>query len=326
MPARRTGRPSAPPTPAPTGSSGRCSKRLASTSIGIRTKALTPPVSDCRSRTVMPCRPASRPTTYRPIIREIETSKTGGRASRSLDSAISCAVMPMPRSSISTIAPPSDSRWLCTSTFDSGEEKTVAFSSSSATRWTTWLTAWPITSTSGTPVSWIRWYCSTSEVAARSTSTSGIGRPHRRPASSPARTSRFSELRRMRVARWSSLKRLASWSGSCSPVSSSSISFSCRSTRPWLRRDRLTNIALTFERRAACSVASRTASRCSWSKVIATSPISSRESIGIGSTSIGVGRRVRPAQPFDRLRQPDLGDLPGAGLAAGAAGRSSSGR
>ena len=195
----------------------------------------------------------------------------------------------MPRSSISTIAPPSDSRWLCTSTFDSGEEKTVAFSRISATRWTTWLTAWPITSTSGTPVSWIRWYCSTSEVAARSTSTSGIGRPHRRPASSPARTSRFSELRRMRVARWSSLNRLASWSGSCSPVSSSSISLSCRSTRPCDRRDRLTNIALTLFRRAACSVASRTASRCSWSNVVATSPISSRESMGIGSTSIGTG-------------------------------------
>ena len=62
----------------PTVSSARGSNRLASTSIGIRTNALTPPVSDWRSRTVMPCRVASRPTTYRPIIRETETSNSGG--------------------------------------------------------------------------------------------------------------------------------------------------------------------------------------------------------------------------------------------------------
>ena len=66
--------------------------------------------------------------------------------------------------------------------------------------------------------------------------------------SSPARTSRFSELRRMRVARWSSLNRSASRPRSCSPFSSPSISESCRSTRVCVRRDRLTNIALMFER------------------------------------------------------------------------------
>ena len=91
----------------------------------------------------------------------------------------------------------------------------------------------------------------------------------------------------MRVARWSSLNRFASWSGSCSPVSSSSISLSWRSTRPCDRRERLTNMSLTLRRRPACSLASSTARWCSWSKVLATSPISSRESIPMGSTSSG---------------------------------------
>jgi len=71
------------------GSLTRWSNRLASTSAGTRTNALTPPSSDWRSRTVIPCRPASRPTTNRPIIREMDTSNIGGRASRSFASAIS---------------------------------------------------------------------------------------------------------------------------------------------------------------------------------------------------------------------------------------------
>ena len=70
----------------------------------------------------------------------------------------------------------------------------------------------------------------------------------RRPARCrpPASTSRFSSLRRMRVARWSSRNSLASWSGSSSPRSIASSSLSCRSTSVWLRRARLTNIALTL--------------------------------------------------------------------------------
>ncbi len=91
----------------------------------------------------------------------------------------------------------------------------------------------------------------------------------------------------MRVARWSIWNKLPSRSGSCSPCSSSSISLICRSTRDWLRRDRFTNIALTLPRSAASLAASRSASRCTWSKARATSPISSKESTSIGSTSAG---------------------------------------
>ena len=43
----------------------------------------------------------------------------------------------------------------------------------------------------------------------------------------------------------------------------------------WLRRERLVKIALTLPRSRACSAASRTASRWTWSKARATSPISS---------------------------------------------------
>src|SRR6266540_5030839 len=102
-------------------------------------------------------------------------------------------------------------------------------------------------------------------------------RVHRRPGSAPASTSRFSALRRIRVARWSSWNRFSRLSGSCSPPSSVSISRSCRSTRLWVRRDRLTNIVLTLRRSSACSPACRTASRCTLSNACATSPTSSRE-------------------------------------------------
>ena len=46
-------------------------------------------------------------------------------------------------------------------------------------------------------------------------------------------------------------------------------------------------MALTLPRSAASLAASRTASRCTWSKARATSPISSVESTSIGSTSSG---------------------------------------
>ncbi len=162
----------------------------------------------------------------------------------------------------------------------------MAFSSSSARRCTRSLTTRPATSVAGTAESSMRSYCSTSEAAARSTSTSGTGRVHRRPGSSPARTRRFSPLRRIRVARWSSLKSEESWSGSASRDSSSEMSESWRWMRPCERRERLVNIALTLPRRRACSAARRTASRCTSSKAAATWPISSRECTPTDSTEV----------------------------------------
>ncbi len=218
--------------------------------------------------------------------RETETSTVGGLARRSLISARSSGLRPMPVSWISTSTRPSGSAWPVTRTRVCGLENEVAFSSSSASRWTRSLTTRPATSADGTAASSMRSYCSTSEAAARSTSTSGTGRVQRRPGSSPARTRRFSPLRRMRVARWSSLKRLASWSGSASRLSSSEMSDSWRWMRPWLRRERLVNIALMFPRRRACSAARRTASLCTMSKACATWPISSAESTATGSTVV----------------------------------------
>ncbi len=97
---------------------------------------------------------------------------------------------------------------------------------------------------------------------------------------------RFSPFRRMRVARWSSLKSEESWSGSASRDSSSEMSESWRWMRPWERRERLVNIALTLPRRRACSAARRTASRCTSSKAAATWPISSRECTPTDSTEV----------------------------------------
>ena len=56
----------------------------------------------------------------------------------------------------------------------------------------------------------------------------------------------------------------------------------------WLRRDRLTNIALKLVRSMASLPASRTASACTWSKALATWPISSEVSTSIGATSSSV--------------------------------------
>ncbi len=201
-------------------------------------------------------------------------------------SAKSSAVRPMPLSWISTITRPSGRRVALTRTLVCGEENVVAFSSSSASRCTRSVTAWPWISASETPESSMRSYCSTSEEAARSTSTRGTGWSQRRPGSSPARMRRFSPLRRIRVARWSRRKRFSSWSGSASLFSRSVMRVSWPSISDWLRMERFVKIALTFPRRSACSAASRTASRWTWSKARATSPISSWESIGIGWTRV----------------------------------------
>ena len=198
----------------------------------------------------MPCRAASRPTTNRPIRRDtadvhdgrVVQPPVGVRPSprRHADAAVGDRRAARRRWSAAarTRAPGSPA----------GENE-VAFSTSSATRCTTSLTAWPTTRDAGL------------DVAARPARTARPRTPPpaaRRPAGpagstaarprGPPRTSRFSQLRRMRVARWSSRNRLPSRSASCSPCSRSSISEICRSTRDWLRRDRLTNIALTLPR------------------------------------------------------------------------------
>ena len=183
-----------------------------------------------------------------------------------------------------TIAPSGD-RVVLMTTWDSGGENAVALSSSSASRWTRSEPARPAMDAAGGACTTTRWYCSTSDTAARRTSTTGTGAMLRLARSVPARTSRFSLLRRMRVARWSSWNRLDSWSASCSLLSSASMSCSWRSTRAWLRRERLMNMALTLACSAACSAASRTA--CPWtaSNARATWPTSSRVPIGTGSTA-----------------------------------------
>ncbi|MCF0096860.1 hypothetical protein B0E54_05728 [Micromonospora sp. MH99] len=193
--------------------------------------------------------------------------------------------MPRPSSTISINAPEAWTRAV-TSTTVSGRENAVAFSNSSASMCTSSPTACPTTLTSPTESSRTRWYCSISAAAASSTVPRPTGRFHRRVESVPASTSRLSSLRRIRAARWSSLNRLSSWSGSLSSRSRSSSSSSWRSTSTWLRRARLTNIALTLRRIDACSTATVTALRCTATNASASSPISSSERTTAGATSM----------------------------------------
>ena len=104
------------------------------------------------------------------------------------------------------------------------------------------------------------------------------------------------------------MNRFSSWSGSLSSRSRSSSSSSCRSTSTWLRRARLTNIALTLRRISACSTATLTALRCTATNASASSPISSSERTTAGGTSIPVTRLSDGAQPVQRVGQLDLRD------------------
>ncbi|CAM4343217.1 hypothetical protein NORO109296_25855 [Nocardiopsis rhodophaea] len=251
-----------------------------------------PPLWAGCSRTWMPWRAARRLTTNRPMRRETATSMTGGWERRSLISVSSSASIPMPLSVTSIRTPPLSRASASTETSESLGENEVAFSTSSATRWMTSLTGRPSTEMWEGARTLTRSYCSTSEAAARSTSTSGTGCAHLRVLSWPERTSRFSLLRRIRVARWSSENRSDSRSESCSLCSRPSMSRSCRSTSVWLRRDRLTNIALTLLRRAASSEARRSATRWTSSKERATSPISSSVPTSMGATVTSSGAEL----------------------------------
>ena len=141
------------PPPAPRSHRGRGGCRMAVGAPSRLSRAAGPWRSGrrspgVRSWTRMPCRRASRPTTNRPIRRDTETSTTGGLASRRLASASSSAVMPMPVSvtdehHAAAVDPAAGHRrpWC-----PAGENE-MAFSTSSASRWTTSLTAVPATAT-----------------------------------------------------------------------------------------------------------------------------------------------------------------------------------
>ena len=218
----------------------------------------------------MPRRAASRETANRPMCLETDTSTPGGWSSRQFISASRLVETPTPSSRISMSTPPPGASAAATWTWVFRGENRVAFSRSSASRCTTSAAACPETMIPGWTVSATRPYCSISAAAARATSVSGTGSLHLRTGSSPARTSRFSELRRIRVTRWSMEKRWESWSGSSSFCSRLSIIRVSRSMSGTLRRDRLMNIALRLLRSCASVPASRTASAWTWSNARAT--------------------------------------------------------
>ena len=184
---------------------------------GSSTIAVVPPYRDWRSCTLMPWRSASRPTTYRPSRAVLARSNSGGLASRSLASASSssahaeAAVLDLDR--VAAARPTGRP----TRTLVCGGENEVAFSISSASRWMTSPTARP----------------ASADVVDRQHARPGCSpRPRRRrraprrpsaPAgasaaagAAPESTIRFSALRRMRVARWSSRNSSSSSSASVS--------------------------------------------------------------------------------------------------------------
>ncbi len=118
--------------------------------------AIRPLPSPLRSCTLMPWRSARRPTTNRPMRRETDTSTTGGSARRRLASASSSSVMLMPESVTDSSAPPPSMRLLVTVTWELLGENWMAFSTSSATRWTRSLAQLPSTEVARCTLTWTR--------------------------------------------------------------------------------------------------------------------------------------------------------------------------
>lgn len=265
----------------------------------------------------MPCRRASCETTNRPMrpsCRRLATLTWSGSVSRAFILFCSPRGMPRPRSSTST-ASPEVTRLARSSTWVCGAENTVAFSTSSASRWMTSATACPrrVPSIGGT--SFTREYCSTSAIADRSTSVMETGLLHWRRETAPPRTARFSAWRRMRVARWSTWKRPLSRSGSSISFSSSSRIEISRCTRDCSRRARLTktssfcSLPAWLESCAACTTA---ATAPSWARErSAASSSKSSASAGL-ATCLARGRVLAPAQPYDEGAQVGLRPRTGA--------------
>src|SRR5262249_24228514 len=145
-PRRRRGGPGGPPAPGvrPERVGGEGSGGMGSGG-GSHTGGVSPPSEAGRSGPRMPCRPASRATTNRPIRRDTATSTTGGLSSRELACAISSASIPTPWSVMSSSTPPLFSKCPDTPTAVSAPEKLVAFSTSPERKCTTSLTPCPRT-------------------------------------------------------------------------------------------------------------------------------------------------------------------------------------
>ena len=172
--------------------------------------------------TPMPCRAASRATTWKPSRCDTERSTSGGRISSAFVAANCGAGMPTPESSTVSSTPPSRIRSgrARSDTVLSGGENRTAFSTSSAIRWVRSVTTCPVTAGSTSTVNSTRSGFSVSTIAARSTSRIGTARLITRGGCWPASTSRLSALRRTRVARWSRANSSASVAGSRSACAS----------------------------------------------------------------------------------------------------------
>ena len=156
--------------PAAPATSGRLAVRLTSTGsmLGMRwagtvTEAVRPDLwpdwlGAELSRTPMPWRAARRPTTNRPMRRDADTSTDDGPPAAGWRRPARASAMPTPRSAISTTIDPSVARAVLMTTCESGGEKLVALSSSSASRWTTSDAARPATVAVGGVCTTTRWY------------------------------------------------------------------------------------------------------------------------------------------------------------------------
>ena len=134
-------------------------------------------------------------------------------------------------------------------------------------------------------------------MAPRITSTIRTGLLQARPGGAPARMTRPSAWRRMRVVRWSRRNRSSRASGSVARRSIWSSRVSWRCSSDWLRRARLRNTSLRPRRSLASSTAARMAVCRTRSKAWPTRPISSppvRSDGASAATSTSSPRRSRP--------------------------------
>ncbi len=118
-----------------------------------------------------------------------------------------------------------------------------------------------------------------------------------RPGAAPERMIRLSAWRRMRVVRWSRRKRSLSSFGSSERRSMLSRRLSCRCTRIWLRRARLTKTPEMPLASSARSTAARSAARWTVPRASATCPASS-SAAGPG----GASARTSISSPARSLR------------------------
>ncbi|CAM5362522.1 hypothetical protein SPURM210S_08124 [Streptomyces purpurascens] len=243
-----------------------------SSASGMKTTAVVPPYGEGCRETRTFCRWASRLTTNRPSRSVSDSSNSGVSASRRLASRSASAAIPRPRSWISRVKPLATRSPRTWTAVCGGEDRGVLqeFGHEMGE-------VGDGRAGDGDP----RKAADLDAFVVLDLGDGGAYDVHeldglapRRGGAAPERITRPSACRRMRVVRWSRRNRSASSSVSSVRRSMASSRVSCRWSRTWLRRARLTKTSETPARSSACLTAASTAARCRVLRAWPTSPIS----------------------------------------------------